>query len=220
MKRVIFVFAGLVVVAGFFFAADRFRARRAEQLGFMAQERATTFVRPHSAVRGSEEARVWLVEFTDPACETCAAFSPILERLMATYPGKIRLVVRYAPFHEGSSGAVRILEAARLQGKFWETLKLMYGAQHRWTQHHQVRLDLLWQLLPLADLDLERLRHDFDDPRVDAILAQDLADARTLGVSKTPGIFVNGRPLEPFGVETLAALVADEVEAQYPDGVR
>jgi hypothetical protein len=38
---------------------------------------------------------------------------------MANYPEKIRLVVRYAPFHEGSSGAVRIPEAEDAR-QFWE----------------------------------------------------------------------------------------------------
>jgi hypothetical protein len=36
-------------------------------------------------------------------------------------------------------------------------------------------------------------------------------------VRKTPGFFVNGKPLEPFGERQLAALVEAEVRAQYPD---
>lgn len=217
MKRLIFAVSGVAVVVGFLFAASWFKGRRAEQLGFMAQEYASTFVRPHSAVLGAAEAKVFIVEFTDPACETCAVFSPIVKRFMATYPEKIRLVVRYAPFHEGSSGAVRVLEAAKMQGKFWETLDLLYQNQQIWTQHHQVFLDRLWQLLPQAGLDRERLEMDMADPRITAVIEQDLADAQALGVRKTPGFFVNGKPLEPFGEKPLADLIAAEVRAQYPD---
>lgn len=217
MKRLLVAASCVVVVAGFVVAAAKVKERRARQLGFLAQERASTFVRPHSPVLGGKDAKVFLVEFTDPACETCAAFSPVVHRFLATHPDKIQLVVRYAPFHEGSGDAVRILEAARRQGKFWETLELLYRNQQLWTHHHRVFVDRIWQILPHAGLDLERLENDLADPRITAVIEQDLADAATLGVRKTPGFFVNGKPLEPFGVEPLTALVEAEVRAQYPD---
>ena len=217
MKKLAFAVACVAIVGAFVYAASQFRERRATQLDFMAREQAATFVRPHSPTLGAAEARVVIVEFTDPACETCAAFAPLLEEALARHPSKVRLVVRYAPFHAGSDVAVRALEAARLQGRFWETLHLLYANQGAWTHHHQVLPERIFGLLPYAGLDLERLEREMNDPRAGAIVAQDLADARTLGVSKTPGIFVNGRPLEPFGVETFRALVEAEVRATYPD---
>ena len=105
----------------------------------------------------------------------------------------------------------------RVQGKFWETLDLLYRNQSVWTQHHRVFLDRIWQLLPQAGLDLQRLEMDMADPRITAVIEQDLADAQALGVRKTPGFFVNGKPLEPFGEQPLAALIAAEVRAQYPN---
>ena len=217
MRRWIFAASALVVVVGFLLAASWFKGQRAAELGFMAQTYAATFVRPHSAVLGAANAKVFIVEFTDPACETCAVFSPIAKRFLATYPEKIQLVVRYAPFHDGSSGAVRVLEAAKMQGKFWEALDLLYQNQQVWTQHHQVLPERIWQLLPQVGIDLQRLEMDMGDPRVTAVIEQDLADAQALGVRKTPGFFVNGKPLEPFGERQLAALVEAEVRAQYPD---
>lgn len=216
MKRTLFVVTSIALVLAFLLAAWWYRGQRAERLGFLAQERAELFVRPHSPVLGAEDARVYLVEFTDPACETCAAFSPAVKQFLDRYEGKLRLVVRWAPFHEGSADVVRVLEAARLQGLFWETLDLLYSTQQMWTHHHRVYLDRVWPLLPRAGLDVERLRRDFDDPRITAIIEQDLADARALGVQKTPGFFVNGRPLEPFGFEPLVQLVASEVRESYP----
>ena len=120
------------------------------------------FVRPHSPVRGVETAKVDLVEFTDPACETCAAFAPILEQLLERHPGRVRLVVRHAPFHDGAGEVARVLEAARRQGRFWETLHLLYRTQHLWTAHHRVYMDSVWQLLPQIGLDMERLREATD----------------------------------------------------------
>lgn len=83
MKRTLFAVTGLVLVLGFVLAATMFRERRAAELGTLAEEQDSIFVRPHSPTLGDEDARVVLVKFTDPACETCAAFSPLVKRLMA-----------------------------------------------------------------------------------------------------------------------------------------
>ena len=217
MKRNLFIIACLIVIVGFWFGASQLEKRRAKKLGFLAQEQAATFVRPHSPALGAEDAKVYLVEFTDPACETCAAFSPFVKQVMDRHPGKIRFVIRYAPFHEGASDVVRILEAARMQDQYWQTLDLLYRSQSYWTQHHQVKLEQVWRLLDsLGQLDLERLRADMNDPRITAIIEQDLADAATLGVRRTPGFFVNGKPLEPFGIEPLAKLIGAELSENYP----
>jgi predicted DsbA family dithiol-disulfide isomerase len=219
MKRLAVAAVLVALAGGFWFAASQVRERRAAELGFLAREDAATFVRPHSPSTGAAEARVHVVEFTDPACETCAAFSPIVDRLLAAYPGRVRLVVRYAPFHAGAEEAAKILAAAHLQGRFWETLHLLYATQHLWTSHHQVIPERIWALLAQSaastGLDLERLRRDVADPRVAEAVRQDLADAATLGVRKTPGFLVNGRPLEPFGAQPLAALIAEEVGKAY-----
>lgn len=217
MKRTLFAATGLVLVLGFVLAATMFRERRAAELDTLAEKQDSIFVRPYSPTLGDEDARVVLVEFTDPACETCAAFSPLVKRLMEKHPGKIRFVIRYAPFHQGADEVARILEAARKQDRFWETLDLLYRSQGSWIQHHQVVLDQVWVVLTLGGLDLERLRKDLADPRIGEIVAQDLADAETLGVRKTPGFFVDGRPLEPFGVEPLVELVETAVRERYPE---
>jgi protein-disulfide isomerase len=110
-----------------------------------------------------------------------------------------------------------MIEAAGMQDKFWPTMELVYRSQSVWTENHRVNPGRLWQVLSQAGLDMERLSSDVNDPKIMTIIQQDLADAEALFVRQTPGIFVNGRPLEPFGAEELKALVADEVRAQYPE---
>jgi protein-disulfide isomerase len=48
---------------------------------------------------------------------------------------------------------------------------------------------------------------DITSPDIASVIEQDLADARTLNVSKTPDFFVNGKPLPSFGYEQLKVLV-------------
>ena len=181
----------------------------------MARENFSIFVRKHSQTLGSDDAKVYLIEFSDPACETCSAFHPFVKKLMAINPGKIKLVVRYAPFHEGSNYFVKILEAARKQGKYWETLEVMYKTQRSWASHHNPQPQLIWQFLPRAELDLDRIRKDMNDPEIAELIQQDLADAKTLNVKKTPGFFVNGKPLTSFGYKQLQELVESEIKEKY-----
>lgn len=215
MKYKIFAGTCLVFVALFAGTAFYYKSQETKQLNFLAQKNASTLVREHSQVYGNDEAKVFLVEFMDPACETCAAFSPLVKQIMAANPGKIKLVLRYAPFHEGADYFVKILEASKKQGKYWETLDIMFKSQPMWTRHHKALPEKIWPILASAGLDTEKLKSDMNDPAIEKIIEQDLADANTLNVRKTPGYFVNGRPLVTFGRQQLYDLIQSEIKAQY-----
>jgi len=60
-------------------------------------------------------------------------------------------------------------------------------------------------------MDMARLQNDANAPAVAAMIARDLADAKTMNVTMTPEYFVNGRPLPQFGFEELKKLVDDEL---------
>jgi protein-disulfide isomerase len=216
MKKQVVLFSGIFLVLLFVLGGYFYKSQQAKKLGFLAQEHAELFVRDHSPTLGSDTAKVYLVEFMDPACETCSAFSPFVKKLLADNPDRIKLVIRYAPFHDGADYFVKILEAARKQGKYWETLDIMYQSQPYWASHHNPQPQLAWHFLPSVGLDLEKLRSDMNDPAIAQIIAQDLADAKTLNVTKTPGFFVNGKPLVTFGHLQLQQLIEAELEAQYP----
>ncbi len=217
MKYAIFGISCFALLLAFMFGSSYYKGRQAEKLGFLAQENASTFIREHSQTLGSDDAKVFLVEFTDPACETCAAFSPLIKTMMDANPGRIKLVIRYAPFHEGSDYVVKILEASRKQGKFWETLDVMYKSQAYWASHHNPQPHLLWKYLPQAGLDVKQLEKDMNDPAIMAVIEQDLADIKKLNVRKTPGFFVNGKPLQTFGYRELQELVQSEIDVNYPE---
>ena len=213
-KSLVFISAVALVLV-FVLGSQYYKSYKAQKYGFMAQENAATFIRKYSPILGNDDAKVFLVKFTDPACETCRAFHPYVKELMKAYQGKIKLVIRYAPFHRGSDEMVKILEAARKQGKYWETLEIMYETQPYWASHHKPRPDLIWKYLPQVGLDLDKVRKDIHDPEIEKILQQDQADLTTLEVRKTPGFFVNGKPLSSFGYKQLQELVDSEVRLAY-----
>ncbi len=216
MKYVLFGVSCLVLFFVFVFASSYYKGQQTEKYDFMAEENASTFIRDYSETRGSDDAKVYLVEFMDPACETCAAFFPLVKRIMDANPGKIKLVIRYAPFHDGSDTFVKILEAAKKQGKYWETLEVMFKSQPYWASHSNPQPQRLWEFLPQAGLDIDQIKKDMNDPAIAKIIEQDIADAKTLNVRKTPGYFVNGKPLQNFGLRQLQALVQSELNANYP----
>ena len=54
----------------------------------MSEEQSSLFQRDYSFVIGNEDAKVQLVEFFDPACETCALFHPHVKEIMKKMRGK------------------------------------------------------------------------------------------------------------------------------------
>lgn len=174
--------------------------------------KAAALVRPWSPVIGLQDAPVTLVEFFDPACEACRAFYPIVKDIMAQHGDAVRLVIRYTPFHgEPSEYAVRLLEAARMQGVFEPVKAALLRDQPEWTSRRQLRADVADRIAAGAGLDMAAARDQMRAPDVTAILNMDSEDVRLVGVRATPGFFVNGQPLEPFGEAELRALVARAV---------
>lgn len=214
-RNVLIAVTAIVLLAGFAFAARSYRAGRAESTIAMSKEQADRFM-PATAQRyGDPAAKVVIVEFFDPACETCATFAPIAKEMVDKNPGRVQLVQRYAPFHPGSDQVVAILEASRKQDKYWDTLHLLFSSQAEWTANHHAVVDQVWPVLERGGLDVARLRTDAADPAIAALIQQDLADAKALGVTQTPEFFVNGAPLDPFGVDPLIALVQREYQKVY-----
>ncbi|MEI6733461.1 MAG: thioredoxin domain-containing protein [Comamonadaceae bacterium] len=205
-RRKLVVAAAVLLILALGLAGLVYKFQNDERTAQAAQSQAA-LVRSHSPIFGNADAPVHIVEFLDPACGTCADFYPFVKDLMAAHPGKIKVSVRYAPFHRGSDQVVKVLEAARKQGQFKQVLEALFAAQSVWVQNHVAQVDLIWGLLGNLGLDMDRLRADMNSPETLQVVQQDLADANMLGVAMTPEFFVNGKPLPKFGYEDLRKLV-------------
>lgn len=206
-QKSIFTLAAVLLIAAFIAGAFFYKNQKTEQAAQLAAQNQVALVRAHSPTFGSADAPVHIVEFLDPACGTCRDFYPMVKALMAVHPGKIRVSVRYAPFHPGSDQVVKVMEAARKQGKFQQTLEALFASQAVWVQNHTAQVDLIWSPLGSLGLDMERIKSDMNSPEIARTIAQDLADAKTMNVTMTPEFFVNGKPLPSFGFEQLQTLV-------------
>jgi len=209
-KLTVAILLGIVLIA-FLFGMYNYQ-RRVQS----SQEQRVTLqkgllVRMHSPVFGPTNAPVTIVEFFDPACETCRAFYPIVKDLLRKYPNDVRLVLRYAPFHPGSDQVAKLLEAAERQDKYWPVLEMVLAEQPNWADHGTPNLELAYKAAEKAGLNLKQALVDAATLAVDAVLKQDIEDLTSFEVTKTPTFFVNGRGLPSFGPDQLATLVAEEV---------
>ena len=216
MKKTLFVSAGVILLLAFFGAMLYHNAEKAEEAEQVAERNRAGLVRDHSPSLGPTRARVRIVEFLDPACETCRRFYPFVKDMLMAHPEEIHLTLRYAPFHQNSDKVVALLMAAEMQGRHWETLEALLNAQDDWVAHHVVQPDRVWRHLEGLGLDMAQLKRDMDSPEIARRIAQDLADAQSLKVTKTPEYFVNGKPLPSFGQEPLKNLVDEALASARP----
>ncbi len=177
-------------------------------------------VRDDSPMLGPENAKVTIVEFLDPECESCAAFAPAVKRVMKEFEGNTRLVIRYMPFHRNSRIAASYLEAAGEQGKYWEMMDKMFENQDQWGEihgpgPHPVRPEptsLFEKWAGEIGLNIEQLRASSQEKKHMEKVDRDAADGRKLGVRGTPTIFVNGRRLNRLDPDQLRAMVETEMK--------
>jgi len=214
VNRRLLVVATLALAGALFAIAWLVLERSTPTAVVAAPPAGSALIRPHSPVLGPEDAPVTIVEFFDPACEACRAFHPVLADIRRQHPDEVRIVMRYAAFHDGSDTVIRLLEAARRQALFEPVLEALLAAQPAWAQHGNPQLDVAWRAAAEAGLDVERAREVMADPEIDAVLAQDAADVAAVGVQRTPTFFVDGRPLMRFGAEELTDMVRLQVEAK------
>jgi len=214
-KKTLFVSVAGILLLAFVMATLIYRNYQSSILGAPSAREQGVYERQGAPLKGPTDARVTIVEFFDPACGTCADFYPLVKQLMDRYPGKVRVMMRYAPLHSGSDQVVKMLEAAHLQGKFFPALELLFSNQQRWVVNHVSQPDRALGILKGMVLDHDKLQADMNGPAVKQAIEEDVQAGKALGVQATPEFFVNGRPLPEWGYEQLERLVQQAVEASY-----
>ena len=99
-------------------------------------------------------------------------------------------------FHPNAMPAAMAAMAADDQGKFWEMHDKIFANQPKMSRDQYI------VYAKELKLDVAKFTKAMDDAANKAQIEADMADAGKLGVSGTPGFFVNGRFLsgaKPFG---------------------
>lgn len=142
--------------------------------------------------RGPATAPVTIFEWSDYQCPFCREAQPVLGRLQAEFPDKIRIAFKDFPLrsHHRAVPAAVAARCAGAQGRYFEYHDLLFLAQPDFS-----RDDLVGYARRLG-LDVDAFAQCFDSARYqDAVLA-DQREGREAGVRATPTFFINGRKIE------------------------
>ena len=169
----------------------------------------------HAAQYGNKHAKVTIVEFFDPACESCRAYYPLVKQQIKQYNGQVQLLARPVAFHRNVDQVVAALEASKMQNKFWDALHVTFYYQSSWAINHTADVNLLYPYLQDIGIDIDKLKVDMKRQSIADTMQKDAQDAKLLRVFKTPTFFVNGKVLEQFGEAPFKALIAEQVKLAY-----
>jgi len=153
-----------------------------------------------SPTKGPKDAAVTIVEFSDFQCPYCAKVVPTVDQIEKEYPKQVRVAFKHLPlsFHSKAKAAHAAAEAAHRQGKFWEMYELIFANQREMSPEKYV------EYAAQLGLDVDQFKRDVASADVKRKIDADAAEASSLGVTGTPGFFINGkflsgaRPFDSF----------------------
>ena len=140
--------------------------------------------------RGQPSAPITIVEFADFQCSNCKRAVSIFDDLLKKYPQDIKLVFMNLPIK--SSKASRQIAhggvCAQNQGKFWAYHDAAYESQSVLSSPSAEKL------AKQIGVSMEQFEQCMQDRGTRIKVQAAIDEARRLGVTDTPTIFVDGRP--------------------------
>ena len=129
-----------------------------------------------------------VVEFSDFQCPFCSRVTPTLKQIEEAYGKDVRIVFKHLPLrmHTKAPAAHAAAEAAHRQGKFWEMHDKIFANQRELTEAKYA------EYAAELGLDVEKFKKDSASADVKKKVDADAKEAAALGVTGTPGFFING----------------------------
>ena len=138
----------------------------------------------------NKSAPITIVEISEFQCPFCAKVTPTLKQVKEVYKDRVQVVWKHLPLtniHHNAMGAAIASEAAQNQGKFWSYHDKLFANQAK------LSTDDLKQYARDVGLDMGKFEADLNNPAIKQRVTDDVAEINRLGISGTPGFFVNGR---------------------------
>lgn len=165
---------------------------------------------PTDHVRGSEHARVTVIEYADFECPSCKTAEQTPTLLLERFPGKVRFVFRHFPMAEAHPHAVlaaEASEAAAAQGAFWRMHDVLFANQAHLTEKN------LRRYAEESELDLVRYAAEMGDHIYLQKVREQMEGGRRSHIRATPTFFVDGVVQDvSFGMQGLHDAVAAAVK--------
>ena len=140
-------------------------------------------------VKGNPDAPVTIVEFSDFQCPFCKAAESTLKEVLTKYSGRVKLAFLDFPLreiHPKAQGAAEAARCAAEQGKFWEYHDALYADQSKLEG-----AELVTSAVAL-NMDEKSFRACLDSDKFKSEIEADREQGIKIGVTGTPGFFING----------------------------
>ncbi len=170
-----------------------------------------TIKSPNSPSKGSANAPIELVEFSDFQCPFCLRADPTVRQVLSTYGDKIRFVYRHYPLpnHPFARPAAEAAACAGEQGKFWPYHDRLFANPSKLTD-----ADLKQHASELG-LNTTQFNSCVDTHKLKALIDADVKDGEEAGVNGTPAFYINGRMIsgaQPY--EVFKKIIDEELAAK------
>jgi protein-disulfide isomerase len=184
-----------------------------------AAETVTVVSIDGGAVKGEQNAKLTLVEFTDYQCPFCSRhYRETMPKIVDEYvkTGKVKYVLREFPLESIHRQAVKAAEAATCsgeQGKYWEMHSLLFSNQKAMTIK-----DFVDHAQGLG-LDSAKFLQCVDSGKYTAKVRKDLNDAQKAGATGTPTFYLGLTDPKSAEVKTVRKLVGAQPYAAFKDAI-
>lgn len=161
-------------------------------------------------VKENGDTKVTVVNFSDIQCPSCKAAHEQTAELF-NMPGVkniLRLFPLPASLHKYALISAKAVETARIMGKGWEMVNLMFDKQEEWSVVNNPE-DTFAVYAKNLGLDEKIFREKLNSAEVAKNVQTDADLAASLQLSGTPTIFVNGEQVgAPFVVDKVKQLLS------------
>ncbi|HVZ31095.1 MAG TPA: thioredoxin domain-containing protein [Polyangiaceae bacterium] len=143
-------------------------------------------------VKGPENAKITIQEFSDFQCPFCGRAVPTIEEIMKAYPKDVKVVWRNMPlsFHQDAPLAAEAAREVFEQGgnkAFWKYHDKLFA-----NQQNIKRPDLEKYAEELGGIDMDKFKAALDSHKHKAFIDKDAEVGNKAGVSGTPAFVING----------------------------
>lgn len=148
----------------------------------------------HGHITGPADAPVTIIVFSDYQCTQCALLAASLKQVRLIDAKFVRLIYLHAPqaANDKDTLAIQAVEAADLQGKFWEMHDLLFAKLAEWFSFSPAQFkDWIDQQAASLGLDSSRFRSDYEGAQVADRLNQAVQFASSVKSFTPPIMFVN-----------------------------
>jgi protein-disulfide isomerase len=147
---------------------------------------------------GTDNATLTIVEFSDFACPYCQQAHTILKKIVARYPGKVKIIFRDLPLHENSVDLAMGARCAGEQGKFWEMHDQLFANQDNLKGTGDDLKTVIYSLAGTLGLNAATYDNCYTNKKYLSEISQGFTDAQTLKLKGTPSWFLNGKLLTGY----------------------